>query len=229
MARQRVLKNELESEKNPWLHFWESKGKPQKWHAKEFVKIKATSSEECEWKADSCCVKCRYYRCRDQWQGDHFTLLEARNGRKPPVSGDAFCISTSRWKIWIPASKTFISRMQWGAAHRANCMKSMQEEFMVGLYLNQNLYWSFLCCNLFVFIYIFISMYIFEFPVLLVIVASCSEPPACHCRYVSAHFVCVHITLVWTWLGLDIANLVSNIPGSPCRSIIKYWIFSLLF
>lgn len=160
MARQRVLKNELESEKNPWLHFWESKGKPQKRHAKEFMKIKATPSEECEWKADSCCVKCRYYRCRDQWQGDHFTLLGARNGRKPPVSGDAFCISTSRWKIWIPASEMFISRMQGGAAHWANCMKSVQEEFIVGLYLNQNLYWSFLCWNLFIFIYIYLCIYL---------------------------------------------------------------------
>lgn len=187
--------------------------------------MKATPCAEWEGKAGSCCVKYRYYRARGR---DHFTLPAGRKGRK--LLG-VWCIlcSTSRGRIWIPASQVFISRMQEGSARWEKCMESMQEEFISELYLNLNLYWSFLCFNLFMFIYIFIYMYVY-------IWISCSAGHCCFlfcnplpvtaCLWVHI-FVCVHIT--WTWQHLHIASLVSNIPGWPLIQLLnKVLTFSLV-
>lgn len=65
-------------------------------------------------------------------------LLGARNGRKSPVSGNAFRINAAWWKIWIPAFKMLTSRMEEGSA------KFVQEEFIFGfpVYLLSVLYSS---------------------------------------------------------------------------------------
>ena len=44
------------------------------WHAKAFIKIKDSPSEQYELKADSCCVKYTYYSCMNQWQEDYFRI-----------------------------------------------------------------------------------------------------------------------------------------------------------
>lgn len=75
------------------------------WHAKAFIKIKDSPSEHYEWKADSCCVKYTYYSCMNQWKEDYFTLLGARNGRKSPLSGNAFCIAHHDGKFGFQPSK----------------------------------------------------------------------------------------------------------------------------